>query len=107
VLDLDRFSLEGRAVRIARQSWHRGRRAGYTAQACRSGDLDRAQVEALAELSRRWRGDAAERGFSMALGRLFDPRDPGTVVVAARDGDGRLRGFLHLVPWVPTVPAWT
>jgi lysylphosphatidylglycerol synthetase-like protein (DUF2156 family) len=31
VLDLDRFSLEGRAVRIARQSWHRGCRAGYTA----------------------------------------------------------------------------
>ena len=56
-------------------------------------------MEALAELSRRWRGDAAERGFSMALGRLFDPRDPGTVVVAARDGDGRLRGFLHFVPW--------
>jgi lysyl-tRNA synthetase, class II len=99
VLDLERFSLEGRAVRIARQSWHRGRRAGYTALACRSGDLDRAQVEALAELSRRWRGDAAERGFSMALGRLFDPRDPGTVVVAARDGLGRLCGFLHFVPW--------
>jgi lysyl-tRNA synthetase class 2 len=86
-------------VRIARQSWHRGRRAGYTSLACRTGDLDRAEVEALAELSRRRRGDAAERGFSMALGRLFDPRDPGTLVVAARDGDGRLRGFLHLVPW--------
>jgi lysyl-tRNA synthetase class 2 len=99
VLDLDRFSLEGRAVRIARQSWHRGRRAGYTTRACRTGDLDRAQVAALAELSRRWRGDAAERGFSMALGRLFDPRDPGTLVVAASDGDARLRGFLHLVPW--------
>jgi lysyl-tRNA synthetase class 2 len=99
VLDLDRFSLEGRAVRIARQSWNRGRRAGYTSAACRSGDLDHAQVEALAELSRRWRGDAAERGFSMALGRLFDPRDPDTLVVAARDGHGRLRGFLHLVPW--------
>ena len=99
VLDLDRFSLEGRAVRIARQSWNRGRRAGYTSAACRSGDLDHAQVEALAELSRRWRGDAAERGFSMALGRLFDPRDPDTLVVAAKDGHGRLRGFLHLVPW--------
>jgi lysyl-tRNA synthetase, class II len=99
VLDLDRFSLEGRAVRIARQSWHRGRRAGYTTRACRSGELDQAQVEALTELSRRWRGEAAERGFSMALGRLFDPRDPDTLVVAASDGGGRLRGFLHLVPW--------
>jgi lysyl-tRNA synthetase class 2 len=99
VLDLDRFSLQGRGVRIARQSWHRGRRAGYASLAGRAGDLHHAQVEALAELSRRWRGDAAERGFSMALGRLFDRRDPGTLVVAARDGDGKLRGFLHLVPW--------
>jgi lysyl-tRNA synthetase class 2 len=99
VLELDRFSLEGRGVRIARQSWHRGRRAGYSSLVCRSGDLGPAQVAALADLSRRWRAGVAERGFSMALGRLFDPRDPGTMVVAARDGDGRLRGFLHFVPW--------
>ena len=99
VLDLDRFSLEGRAVRIARQSWHRARRAGYTSLACPVADLDHGQVEALAELSRHWRGGEAERGFSMALGRLFDPRDPDTMVVSARDGQGRLRGFLHLVPW--------
>jgi len=55
-------------------------------------------VAALAGLSRRWRGDATERRFSMALGRLFDRRDPDALVVPARDGDGRLRGFLHFVP---------
>jgi lysyl-tRNA synthetase, class II len=99
VLDLDRFSLDGRSVRIARQSWHRGRRAGYRASACRARDLDPAQAAALAELSRHWRGGAAERGFSMALGRLFDRRDPDTLVVTATDGQGRLRGFLHFVPW--------
>jgi len=99
VLDLDRFSLEGRGVRIARQSWNRACRAGYSASACRARDLDPAQAAALAELSRHWRGGADERGFSMALGRLFDRRDPDTVVVAARDGQGKLRGFLHFVPW--------
>jgi lysyl-tRNA synthetase class 2 len=99
VLDLERFTLEGRAVRIARQSWHRARRAGYTSLVRRAADLDHAQKEAMAELSRHWRAGEAERGFSMALGRLFDPRDPDTMVVAARDGQGRLRGFLHFVPW--------
>jgi lysyl-tRNA synthetase class 2 len=99
VLDLERFSLEGRALRIARQSWNRAGRAGYTAQATRSGDLDPATVAGLRELSRRWRGEAAERGFSMALGRLFDPRDAATYVVVARDAAGRPVGFLHLVPW--------
>jgi lysyl-tRNA synthetase class 2 len=99
VLDLERFSLEGRAVRIARQSWHRARRAGFTALACRSGDLSPDTVAVLRELSRRWRGEAAERGFSMALGRLFDPRDPDALVVVARGAAGRPVGFLHFVPW--------
>ncbi len=99
VLDLDRFSLQGRSVRIARQSWNRACRAGFTTLACRSGDLDPDTVVALRELSRRWRGEAAERGFSMALGRLFDPRDTGTLVVVARDAAGRPVGFLHFVPW--------
>jgi lysyl-tRNA synthetase, class II len=99
VLELDRFSLEGRAVRIARQSWNRGRRAGFTALACHSGDLDPHSVSALRELSRRWRGETAERGFSMALGRLFDPRDSGAMVVVASNAAGCPLGFLHLVPW--------
>jgi lysyl-tRNA synthetase, class II len=99
VLDLDGFTLQGRVVRIARQSWHRARRAGLTCQVWQAGDLDPATIAELWALSRRWRGDAAERGFSMALGRLFDPRDQGAYVVAARDGAGRLLGFLHFVPW--------
>jgi lysyl-tRNA synthetase class 2 len=99
VLDLERFSLQGRAVRIARQSWRRARRAGFTTLACRSSDLDPGTVAALRELSRRWRGEAVERGFSMALGRLFDPRDASALVVVARDAAGRPVGFLHFVPW--------
>ena len=99
VLDLDRFSLEGRAVRIARQSWHRALRAGFTTLTCHSGDLDPHSVSALLELSRRWRGETVERGFSMALGRLFDPRDRRALVVVAQDAAGRPVGFLHFVPW--------
>jgi lysyl-tRNA synthetase class 2 len=86
-------------VRIARQSWNRAKRAGYTCEIAHASDLDQPTVEELEAISRRWRGEAIERGFSMALGRLFDQRDPGVVVVAGRDGDGRLRGFLHFVPW--------
>src|SRR6266540_3286004 len=62
-------------------------------------DLDPDTVTALRALSRRWLGGAAERGFSMALGRLFDPHDQHTYVVAAQDRSGQLRGFLHFVPW--------
>jgi lysylphosphatidylglycerol synthetase-like protein (DUF2156 family)/DNA-binding beta-propeller fold protein YncE len=99
VLDLERFSLEGRARRIARQSWHRARRAGLTATVCRVAELDPGQRAALHALAARWRGAAPERGFSMALGRLLDPRDPGGFLVVGRAAGGRLLGFLHLVPW--------
>ncbi|MCP2262177.1 Lysylphosphatidylglycerol synthetase, C-terminal domain, DUF2156 family [Streptoalloteichus tenebrarius] len=99
VLDLETFSTEGRALRIARQSWRRAGRAGYTAQVCRVGDLSPAERAELAAVSADWRGEAAERGFSMALSRLFDPRDPDCLVVLGRAADGRVHGFLHLVPW--------
>jgi lysyl-tRNA synthetase class 2 len=99
VLDLEPFSLEGRAVRIARQSWNRARRAGYTSDVRRSGELEGDNVREMLTLSQRWRGEAAERGFSMALNRLFDPRDADTILVIARDGERRVRGFLHFVPW--------
>jgi lysyl-tRNA synthetase, class II len=99
VLDLDRFTLEGRAVRIARQSWHRALRAGLAATVCRVGELDPAEQAGLHGLSAHWRGGAPERGFSMALGRLFDPRDAGGFLVVGRDAAGRPLGFLHLVPW--------
>ncbi len=99
VLELEPFTLQGRTVRIARQSWHRARRAGFTSMVCAVGELDDGTVAALRELSRRWRGEAAERGFSMSLGRLLDSRDAAALVVAARDGASRIRGFLHFVPW--------
>ncbi len=99
VIDLETFCLDGRPMRIVRQSWNRARRAGLTCQIARSGELDAATRSELAAISARWRGGTAERGFSMALGRLFDPRDAAAIVVAGRGADGRALGFLQLVPW--------
>ena len=99
VLDLDRFTLEGRAVRIARQSWRRAQRAGLSATVGRTGELGSGELAALRDLAARWRPPTPERGFSMALGRLFDPRDAAGFLVVGRDAAGHPLGFLHLVPW--------
>ena len=99
VLELDRFSLEGRAVRVARQSWRRALRAGLRATVCRAGDLDPRELASLRALSAHWRGGTPGRGFSMALGRLFDPRDAAGFLVVGRDAAGHALGLLHLVPW--------
>ena len=43
----------------------------------------------LQECAERWRDGQVERGFSMALGRFGDPRDPDVVVVRCFDETGR------------------
>jgi lysyl-tRNA synthetase class 2 len=86
-------------VRIARQSWHRAQRAGLTATVSRVGGLDPDELARLRALAAHWPGGTPERGFSMALGRLFDPRDAAGFLVVGRDAAGHPLGLLHLVPW--------
>src|SRR5205807_7882396 len=57
--------------------------------------------EALRRVSSEWREGYEERGFSMTLGRLFDPRDPACLVAIGRDESGHAGAFLHFVPAGP------
>ena len=98
VLEVRDFSLEGRAMRSVRQAVTRVERAGYTTRIRRLCDISPQEAADLREQAAAWRGAETERGFSMALGRFADPADPGCVVVMAFD-DGKLKAFLHFVPW--------
>jgi lysyl-tRNA synthetase, class II len=101
VVDVETFTLDGRAMRNVRQMVKRVQRAGYTTEVHRLADLPPDDVAVCVRQARNWRGADTERGFSMALGRLGDPREPGDsdcVIVGARK-DGVLRAFLHFVPW--------
>jgi lysyl-tRNA synthetase class 2 len=64
----------------------------------RVAELSQDEVAQLRRAAEAWRGDAVERGFSMALSRLGDPSD-GDCVVATAHAAGELRGLLHFVPW--------
>ncbi len=98
IVDTRAFSLEGRGIRKVRQSMHRLGNAGFTTTIHSIGDLDvgvKAELEtALAD----WRGDAPERGFSMAMDSLAGEHQAETIVVLTRDARGTLRGLLHFVP---------
>ena len=98
IVDVDEFTLDGRAMRGVRQACTRIERAGYTVQIRRIHELDPAEVAALAAAAAAWRGDGVERGFSMALSRLGDPADRDCVIATAHQR-GVLRGLLHFVPW--------
>lgn len=98
IVEVDEFSLEGRAMRGVRQAVGRLERKGYLVEVKRAGDLDHEERVQLRQEAANWRHSETERGFSMALGRFVTAADSDCVVVTARQ-EGELRGFLQLVPW--------
>jgi lysyl-tRNA synthetase class 2 len=98
VVDVQGFSLEGRAIRKVRQSVSRMRKAGFEETLHELGQLDEATLRELENVSDRWRAGDAERGFSMAMDSLRGEHLHDSLVLIARDGDGAARGFLHFVP---------
>ncbi|CAL9314664.1 phosphatidylglycerol lysyltransferase domain-containing protein [Streptomyces sp. SudanB182_2057] len=101
VVEVAEFTLEGRAMRTVRQAYNRVRRAGYRVRVRRHEDIPAPEMAYLVERADHWRDGATERGFSMALGRLGDPRDGRCVMLECVDAEGRLRALLSFVPWGP------
>ena len=99
VVEVEEFTLEGRAMRVVRQAYNRVERAGYTTRIRRHAEIPSEEMAALVRRADDWRDGSVERGFSMALGRLGDPADGQCVMVECLDGDGALRALLSFVPW--------
>ena len=98
IIDVARFSLEGRPIRKVRQSVSRLRKAGYGAELHRVSELSPALVEEVEQVLERGREGAPERGFSMAMDSLRGDHDSATFVVLARDAEHAIRGVLQFVP---------
>jgi lysyl-tRNA synthetase, class II len=98
VVELDRFSLEGRPIRKVRQSVSRLSKAGYEAELHELHTLDQNTIRQAEEVVELGRQGAPERGFSMAMESLQGEHDHETLVVLARDETGAIRGVLHFVP---------
>ena len=91
-----KFSLDGRPIRKVRQSVTRLAKAGYTVEILCPADIQPALRNDLREVSAEWRGNWPERGFTMAMDALFEYDD--AFVVVGRGPDGKVGGFLQLVP---------
>jgi lysyl-tRNA synthetase class 2 len=98
VVELDRFSLEGRPIRKVRQSVHRLRKAGYTSELCTLSEIGAETMRQMEHVLKVGRIGQSERGFSMGMDGVRCPLQQDTLFVLARDGDGALRGVLHFVP---------
>ena len=98
VVDVQTFSLAGGAKKGLRQAHNRILKRGYTATFHDPATLDRALSDELAALMRLSRRGEHERGFSMMLGRVFDPRDTGLLLTVVRDPAGKAAAMCQFVP---------
>ena len=99
IVDASTFTLAGPAMKAVRQAVVRVQRAGFTVSIRRHRDIEPQEMAQLTACAEAWRGDAPERGFSMALSRLGDPADGSCLMVVAHHPDGAPAGLLSLVPW--------
>ncbi len=98
VVDPRAFSLEGGKMKGLRQAVNRVARYGYTTRFLDPSHLDPHDAARMAELMAKSRRGEQERGFSMMLGRLFDPRDTGLLLTLVEGPDGEPVAMCQFVP---------
>jgi len=98
VVDPRVFSLEGGKMKGLRQAVNRVARYGYTVRFLDPAHLSPGDAARLVELIGKSRRGEQERGFSMMLGRLFDPRDTGLLLTLVEGPDGAPVAMCQFVP---------
>ncbi|MET9361062.1 bifunctional lysylphosphatidylglycerol synthetase/lysine--tRNA ligase LysX [Streptomyces sp. NPDC006632] len=101
ILNVAKFDLDGRDMRVTRQAVRRVERTGATTRIRRHSALSDEEMRRIVDRADAWRDTETERGFSMALDRLGDPADGDCLLVEAFDADGGLIALLSFVPWGP------
>lgn len=98
VVDLRTFTLEGGKMKGLRQAVNRVARYGYTVRFLDPAHLNPRDAARMAELMAKSRRGEQERGFSMMLGRLFDPRDADLLLTLVEGPDGEPVAMCQFVP---------
>jgi lysyl-tRNA synthetase class 2 len=101
IVDVARFSLEGRAIRKVRQSVARVRRRGWSTEVVAAGELEPTDAREVQRVEAGWRAQQARlHGFAMTMGRAGGAKEDAEAVYAlGRRPDGSLGGFLRFVPY--------
>jgi len=98
IVDCTTFTLEGSRMKSLRQAVHRVERGGYHVEFYDPATIDPAVSDALRALLADSRRGDDERGFSMTLGRIFDPEDRDLLLAVAWGPDGQPAAMCQFVP---------
>ena len=94
IIRCDTFSLHGGAMKPVRSAVNRVDKH-HRFRLMREADASPALVHDLNEISREWRGKAAERGFTMELGREVEGANPDFLLAVAQTIEGHLDRRQH------------
>ncbi len=98
IVDCPTFDLAGGKMKGLRQACTRLPRHGYTVEFLDPSNIDPSRVTDIVELISMLRRGEAERGFSMMLGRLFNPKDKGLLLTLVHGPDGKPAAVCQFVP---------
>ncbi len=104
VVQVQSFSLAGGHMKGLRQAHNRIKKYGYTVTFHDPGRITPALIDELTALMQLSRQGEHERGFSMMLGRIFDPR--GLRPAAHRGARTRRQGGRHVPVRASTGNPW-
>jgi lysylphosphatidylglycerol synthetase-like protein (DUF2156 family) len=98
IVDVTSFDLAGGRSKGLRQAVNRIANRGYTATFHDPRTCGKGLEEALSSVMTKSRRGGKERGFSMTLGRLFNPDDKDLLIAVAHGPDGTPVAFCQYVP---------
>ncbi len=106
VVDVAGFALAGKRAKGIRHAVNRAERAGYTFALYDPSCLDHELELELRRVMSESRRGGVERGYSMTLGRVFDPDDHGLLLGVAFEPNGDPAAFCQFVP-APGHTGWS
>jgi lysylphosphatidylglycerol synthetase-like protein (DUF2156 family) len=98
IVNCQTFNLAGGKMKGLRQACTRLARHGYTIEYLDPANIEPHRVTDILELISMLRRGEAERGFSMMLGRLFNPKDKGLLLTIVHGPDGHPVAVCQFVP---------
>ncbi|HWE71494.1 MAG TPA: phosphatidylglycerol lysyltransferase domain-containing protein, partial [Acidimicrobiales bacterium] len=97
VVDCITFSLQGKSMKSLRGAYNRMQKSGYRVEIHDPAEIGPELKSQLLTLMTETRQGEAERGYSMTLSRIFDPRDRGLLLAVCLDADGSPLAFNQYV----------
>jgi lysyl-tRNA synthetase class 2 len=99
IVDAATFTLQGKAMKSLRGAYNRIQKSGLTVECFDAlSQIPKELQDQLLELMTETRQGEAERGFSMTLSRIFDPRDEGLLLAVCFDEAQKPVAFNQYIP---------